>query len=88
MTHISGVGNQLFYVANKAYREETIISVWVEVPLSQAKEMSNRRSETLKYWMVWNNDEILAVIKIEMVTEALKVDQCAEWEEKVAQERL
>ena len=38
--------------------------------------------------MVWTKDEILAVIKIEMVTEAMKVDQCAEWEEKVAQERL
>ena len=37
--------------------------------------------------MIWAKDKVLAVIKIEMVTEALEVDQCAEWEEKVAQEK-
>lgn len=37
--------------------------------------------------MAWTKDTVLAVIGIEMVTEALEMDEYTEWEEKVTWER-
>lgn len=48
---------------------------------------SNKQSEILEYWMVWTKDTVLAMIRTQMVTEALDMYECAEWDEKVAQER-
>lgn len=45
-------------------------------------KMSNRKSEILEYWMICTTDTVLAVIRIEMVTDALEVGECAEWEKK------